>query len=114
MTKQPHISVVIAAFNEEKYIKNSLASLTRSAQKTKLNYEVILVDNNSTDKTVEIAKTFRNDMDLRIVQETIQGRGAARAKGFEEAKGEILISADADSIFYEGWIDILASELKDD
>lgn len=108
------VSVVIPAYNEEKYIKNSLSSLSRSAQKTDINYEVVLVDNNSTDKTVDIAKTFKNDMNLRIISETRQGRGAARARGFEEAKGDILISADSDAIFYEGWIETLVTELKGD
>lgn len=108
----PQVSIVIPAFNEEKYIENSLFSLLRSEQKTKINYEVILVNNNSTDKTVQIAKKFKAGMDLRIINEKKQGRGAARARGFEKARGEIILSADSDTIFYPGWIETLAGSIR--
>src|SRR3989338_1899751 len=91
------VSVVIPAFNEEKYIENTLFSLLKSEQKTHLDYEVILVDNNSFDRTAEIAQKFTGRMNLRIIKETRQGRGIARARGFEEAKGAIILSADADT-----------------
>lgn len=105
-------SVVIPAFNEEKSIEDTLFSLLRSEQNTKIKYEVILVDNNSTDKTIQIAEKFSNGMDLRIIKETKQGRGAARARGFNEAKGEFILSADADTIFFNNWIELMVSELK--
>ena len=108
------VSVVIPAFNEEKYIENTLFSLLKSEQKTQLSYEMILVDNNSSDKTVQIARRFIGRMNLRIIKEPRQGRGIARARGFAEAKGEIILSADADTIFYPGWIEDLVSQLKGD
>ena len=106
------VSVVIPAYNEEKYIGNTLFSLLKGEQKTNINYEVILVDNNSTDKTVEITKGFKNGMDLKIIHESRQGRGVARARGFKEAKGDVILSADADTIFYTGWIEKLTSAIK--
>lgn len=106
------VSVVIPAFNEEKYIENTLFSLIKSEQKTDINYEVILVDNNCTDNTVERALKFKKGMKLRIIHEKKQGRGAARAGGFEQAKGKIVLSADADTIFYKGWIEDLVSQIK--
>lgn len=106
------VSVVIPAFNEEKYIGDTLFSLLKSEQETNINYEVILVDNNSTDKTIEQALKFKDGMNLRIIKEERQGRGAARARGFEEALGEIVLSADADTIFYKGWVEKLASAIK--
>ncbi len=114
MNKEPKVSVVIPAYNEEKYIENSLFSLLKSEQKTNIDYEVVLVDNNSTDKTVELAQKFKSGMNLRIVHEQKVGRGAARAKGFNEAIGDIILSADADTIFYEDWIETLVSEIKID
>ena len=106
------VSIVLPAYNEEKYIENTLFSLLKSEQQTSINYEVILVDNNSADKTVERALKFKKGMDLKIITETKQGRGAARARGFEEAKGEIILSADSDTIFYKGWIETLANSIK--
>lgn len=109
---KPQVSVVIPAYNEEKYIENSLVSLLQSEQKTHINYEVILVDNNSSDQTAKIAQKFSKGMNLRIIKENRQGRGVARARGFEEARGEIILSADADTIFYKGWIETLALAIK--
>lgn len=108
----PKVSIVIPAYNEEKYIENSLFSLLESEQKTKISYEVILVDNNSSDQTVKLAQRFSKGMNLRIIKEDIQGRGIARARGFDEARGEIILSADADTIFYRGWIETLVFAVK--
>lgn len=112
MKKEVAVSIVIPAYNEEKYIGDTLFSLLKSEQKTDINYEVILVDNNSTDKTAEVAKKFAEGMDLRIIKEPSQGRGAARARGFKEAKGEIILSADADTIFHKNWVEELKNNLK--
>lgn len=106
------VSVVIPAYNEEKYIENTLFSLLKSEQKTNINYEVILVDNNCTDNTIKRALKFKKGMKLRIIHEKKQGRGAARARGFEQTKGEVILSADADTIFYTGWIEELVSQIK--
>lgn len=112
--KNPQVSIVLPAFNEEKYIRKTLCSLLKSKQSTDFSYEVILVDNNSTDKTIEIAQTFKDGMELRIIKEIKQGRGAARARGFKEAKGKIILSADSDTIFYKDWVKTLASVITGD
>lgn len=104
------ISVVIPAYNEEENIANALEGLVK--QKTREKFEVILVNNNSTDSTVRIAKRFKNKLDLRIITEKKKGRGAARHRGFENAKGEIILSTDADVVVPENWIDTLARELR--
>lgn len=103
------VSIVIPAFNEEKYIKNCLESLV--SQKTRHKFEVIVVDNNSEDKTIQIVQKFKDRLDLKIVQEKKQGRGAARAKGFKEACGEIILSTDADTILPTDWIEALAKPI---
>lgn len=109
--KEYKISVVIPAFNEEKYIEVSLESFVNQNIK---DFELILIDNNSTDNTVKIAERFKNVLNLKIINEKKQGRGAARARGFNEAKGDIILSADADTIVYPDWIETLTGELKGD
>ena len=104
------VSVVIPAYNEEKFISHCLEALIR--QTTKEPFEVVLVDNNSTDRTVEVAQTFNRQLKLRIVSEKQKGRGAARHKGFTEAKGEIILSSDADTIVPDNWISTLVERLK--
>lgn len=106
------VSVVIPAYNEERYIKKCLESLV--AQETEFEYEVVVVDNSSTDKTTKIVSQFRDKLDLKIVKEKRQGRGTARAKGFDEAKGDIILSTDADTIVYEDWISTLVEPIRGD
>lgn len=92
------LSVVIPAYNEEKYLPACLKSLKKQ---TFQNFEIIVVNNNSTDKTAEVAKKFG----AKVTYEPKKGVGAARKKGFTEAKGDIIISTDADCTFPPNWLE---------
>ena len=105
------ISVVIPAFNEEKYISNCLDSIVR--QESAQNLEVIVVDNNSTDNTLKVIQKFRDRLNLKIVIEKKKGRGAARSRGFQTAKGDIILGTEADTIVPPDWIEELSSKLID-
>ncbi len=98
--KKPTISVVIPAFNEEKYIENCLASLKKQ---TFNDFEIIVVDNNCTDKTAEIAKSFG----ARVIKEKKQGMIPARERGFKEAKAEIIARTDADTVVTPRWLEVI-------
>ena len=91
------ISVVIPVYNEEKYIHQCLSSLKSQVVQP---YEIIMVDNNSTDKTVEIAKRFN----IKILRESKQGISHARNKGYNAARGDIIARCDADCILNPNWI----------
>ena len=92
-----NVSVIIPAYNEEKYLRKCLESLRNQIEKPD---EIIVVDNNCTDKTVEIAQEF----DARIIQEKKQGMIYARNAGYDNAKYEILARTDADAILPPDWI----------
>lgn len=92
------VSVVVPAFNEEKYIKRCLESLINQEEKAD---EIILINNNSIDNTVAIAKKFPQ---VTIVNEKIQGMIPARNRGFNEAKYDIIARTDADTIVPKNWI----------
>ncbi len=104
------VSVVIPAYNEEKSISNTLDAFLH--QTTKEKFEVIVVDNNSTDKTVDIVNAYKNKLDLRLISEKKKGRGAARFCGFKAATGEIILSTDSDAVVSNNWIENLVSNLK--
>ncbi len=104
------ISVVIPAHNEEENIEACLEALSR--QSTRRRFEVILVDNASTDGTVAIAKKFRQKLSLRIITERKKGRGMARFRGFQEATGAVILSTDADAQVGEHWMDCLVETLE--
>ncbi len=97
------ISVIIPAYNEEHSIAACLTSLSR--QTADEEYEVILVDNGSTDKTVQIAQEFQHVMKLTIIPESRKGRGRARRTGWSHARGRIVLSTDADATVPPDWIE---------
>jgi glycosyltransferase involved in cell wall biosynthesis len=101
----PVVSVIIPAFNEEKFLGNCLLSLKEQNFK---DFEVIVVDNNSTDKTTEIAKKFG----VVLVSEKKQGVAFARNKGAKIAKGEILVFTDADTILPKNWLSRIQKEFE--
>lgn len=91
------ISVIIPAYNEEKYIGKCLESLTHQQEKAD---EIIIVDNNCTDQTLQIVKRFP----VKVVREEVQGMIQARNRGFNEAQCEIIARIDADTIVPPNWI----------
>jgi glycosyltransferase involved in cell wall biosynthesis len=104
------ISIVIPAYNEEANILRCLDAFTK--QTVKEEFEVIIVDNNSTDKTSKIASGYKNKLNLKIFLENKKGRGAARARGFKEARGSIIFSTDADTIVPVEWIERFEKRLN--
>lgn len=91
------VSVIIPALNEERRIAACLAALARQTVPA---HEIILVDNGSTDRTVEIARAAG----ARIVHEPKRSIAAARATGFDAAEGAILARIDADTAVDPDWV----------
>jgi len=90
--KKTKVSIVIPTLNEEKNIPIILKEIKNFfKQRRDYSYEIIVVDGYSKDKTVEIAKKFG----CRIVYDNL-GKGSAILKGMKIAKGEIIITMDAD------------------
>jgi glycosyltransferase involved in cell wall biosynthesis len=107
------ISVVIPAYNEEKFLASCLESLIN--QKTSHEFEVIVVDNNSTDRTSEIANSYKDTFPgLRVIHEHKKGRGQARFTGFAAANGSIILSTDADTTVPADWIETYAQLFEQD
>ena len=84
----PTVSVVIPAKNEELSLPHVLRALPAGIE------EVILVDGASTDRTVEVAREIRPD--IRVVDQTGQGKGDALACGFAACRCEVIVTLDAD------------------
>lgn len=102
-----NISVVIPAYNEEKRIGACLSSIYHQ---TELPFEVIVVDNNSTDKTAEIAR----QMGATVISETKQGITFARNAGFNAATGEVIARTDADTVVPRDWIEKIKNHFEKD
>lgn len=99
MSDRPFCSVVIPAFNEEQDIEASLSSLVNQSY-PRDRYEIIVVDNGSTDRTPEIAAAFA---DL-ILSKPDGNVGAVRNFGIASASGAVIICTDADCVVTPDWI----------
>lgn len=102
----PQISVIIPALNAEERIACTLESLVNQTIFASL--EIIVIDDGSTDKTGEIAKSFAEKHDNIIVtSEENSGVSAARNKGLDLAKGEYIGFVDADDVIDENYYENL-------
>ncbi|HLX93187.1 MAG TPA: glycosyltransferase family 2 protein [Puia sp.] len=101
----PEVSIIIAAWNEEAKLLATLGSLADN--KTQRSTEIIVVNNNSTDRTQEIL----DKLHVKSLFQPMQGCGPARQLGLENARGKFILTADADCIYPPKWIEKMAEGL---
>ena len=101
----PSVSVVIPLLNEERCILRTLFTLSKNS--SDYSVEVVVVNNNSTDRTQEIL----DKLCVRSVFQPKPGWGPARQMGQEHARGKYVLMADADCFYPPRWIQRMASEL---
>lgn len=106
INQQPYISVVIPALNEAGYLPRTLMSLS---EQTYRDFEIIVADNGSTDATAQIAESYG----ARVISQPKPGVCAARDAGTKAARGQIIVSTDADTTFDSDWLAKIADELQD-
>jgi glycosyltransferase involved in cell wall biosynthesis len=93
------LSVIICTYNRDKYLYNCLKSIAENDFVSE-DYEIILINNNSTDDTEKECRRFEKDFPqvaFRYFMETNQGLSFARNRGIAEAKGDILVYVDDDA-----------------
>lgn len=95
------LTLVIPVFNEEDTIRDCLECAARQTQPFD---EIIVVDNNSTDRTVELAAGYASRLPLSVVHEPRQGVLWARETGFAAANGDYIARIDADTQLHPQWV----------
>jgi len=94
------LSLVLPCYNDGSYLDESVGSIRDTLDLTRISYELILVDDGSTDDTRDIIERFAAGADdarvKAVFHESNQGRGAAVATGFKTASGEVLGYIDVD------------------
>jgi len=96
------ISVIIPTYNEAGVIVNCLKSLSKQ---TLIDFEIIVVDDGSTDGTLDAVGNFHFPFsNFQLLKQKHKGPGAARNKGAKVAKGEILVFVDADMTFAKNFL----------
>ena len=91
----PRVSVIIPAYNGDKYIVQAVESVINQTYK---NWEIIIIDDGSTDNTQEVLKPYFDQ--IRYIPQKNQGVAAARNCGIREAKGELIAFLDQDDFFF--------------
>jgi len=95
----PKVSIVVPAYNNEKYIYRCLLSLVKQTLKE---IEIIVVNDGSTDNTLSVVKQFSDaDGRIKVINQENQKQGAARNRGTEKATGEYIGYVDSDD-----WVDL--------
>ncbi|MGC2411097.1 MAG: glycosyltransferase [Stellaceae bacterium] len=106
LARYPRISVVVCAYNSERTMEACLASLEAVDYP---DYEVIVVNDGSTDRTLEIAEDYPF---CRIISQPNKGLSAARNVGADAATGEIVAYTDSDCVADPDWLTYLAARME--
>jgi glucosyl-dolichyl phosphate glucuronosyltransferase len=101
-----NISVVLPTYERAASLLTTLRSFSSLIIPAELTWELLVVDNNSTDSTREVVKMFARTaaFPVRYVFEKTQGRSAALNAGIAEAKGEIVVFTDDDVLLHQDWL----------
>jgi glycosyltransferase involved in cell wall biosynthesis len=110
---EPTLSVIVPAWNEEKRVGTAILSLQRAAARYQTDRgattEIIVVDNNSSDKTAEVARQHG----ATVVFEPVNNIGKARNAGVKAARGKYLAFCDADNEVTENLLTLIHDHLED-
>jgi len=107
----PFVSVIIAAYNEERVIAQTVASLLRSAYPS---FEVIVIDDGSRDRTSDVVRDrFGHEPRVWLFAQANGGKAEALNLGLSHARGEIIVALDADTIFPPDTLGALARRFDD-
>ena len=101
--KAPEVTVVICTHNRADYLERAIESVVRQAA-PEGGYELLVVDNNSTDRTHEVVRGFLACGPVRYEFEPMLGLCHARNTGWRAAKGRIVAYFDDDAVAYPGWL----------
>ncbi len=103
------VSVVINVYNEEDNIEDSLDSLK---EQTFSDFELIIVDDGSTDDTMNLVKRYRNIFDLKTCKTPHVGPRKARSEGISKSSGDVIVTVDGDEILKEDYLENILEPYK--
>ena len=108
---QPEVSVVIAAYNEEKVVNKTIETLLSSDYP---NLEIIVVDDGSKDRTADVVREkYGHDTRVTVIRKENGGKASALNLGIRQCRGDILVALDADTVFNRDTISKLVRHFAD-
>ena len=103
-------SVIVPCYNSEKYVKACLDSVVN--QKTNFDYEVICVNDGSTDNTLEILKDYESKYDfIKTISQENQGLSRSRNNALNIARGQYIVFLDSDDMLTDNAIDVVVKDM---
>ena len=106
------ISVIVCTFNRDRMFEETVRSFL-DCRTDGVEYELLLLDNNSTDKTREIGKGFAARFPwIRYINEPIQGHPHTKNRAIRESRGDIVAFVDDDVFFSSGWLEAIVSSFE--
>lgn len=105
----PAFTVVLPAFNERVYIADAIGSVLAQSRE---DFELIVVDDGSSDETGEIAETFTVDPRVRVLRQENAGLSAARNTGVREASAPLVSFLDGDDLWMPGYLEAMGTTLE--
>lgn len=107
-----NVSIITPVYNVEKCIERNIKSIINQTDK---NFELLLIDDGSPDKSIEIAEGLlkNSDINYRIITQKNSGVSVARNKGIEEANGEYITFLDSDDYFHENFIEHMYNKARE-
>ncbi len=103
-----NISVVIPLFNKEKHIARALQS---ALNQTRQAFEIIVIDDGSTDQSADVVRSF-TDSRIKMIAQKNGGVSSARNRGIEEAKSELIAFLDADDAYKPNFLEMILALKK--
>lgn len=104
MVSRPEITAVVCTYNRDKYLRKCLLSLVNQSLDA-ARYEIIVVDNASTDSTKKVCDEFTGHADFRYIYEPVQGLSKARNTGWSSAKSSYIGYLDDDAVADVQWLE---------
>ncbi|MDD8048052.1 MAG: glycosyltransferase family 2 protein [Thomasclavelia sp.] len=105
----PLISIIIPVYNDEKYLKNTIVSITNQ---TYANIEIIVIDDGSIDNSLQLLRELANkDQRIKIIHQENKGVSAARNIGIKESQGKYIMFVDGDDILDKKIVSLLFQTL---
>ncbi len=105
------LSIIIPVYNGEKYIAKCLDSMCN--KETVFDYEIIIIDDGSTDSTIDILENYATQYkNIKVIKNTNHGVSYSRNAGLKYAKGEYILFVDSDDFLCENWYKIIKKSMK--
>ena len=105
----PKVSIIVPAYNQDKFLEESILSVLSQSYE---DYECIIVDDGSTDKTKDIAGKYVDGVKIKYIYQDNKGLAGARNTGIKIAKGKYLHFLDSDDLVHKNFYEDMVSKLE--